>query len=226
MCQPAGHQNPEVQRHLDRQRNQVVIPPPLHAPLAPEVAGSARCLMVHLGREADPVLRQRRFVESGEISRPPSSPAISQEWGAVPSRYSGESSQTRSRPRLVSTISITKPSIPDATCAVRPSRGSFAVLPAGDPPDHGQDRREQDRRELARKSQAAVAATRPEPGPTDLSSGIARTARTWPSCAASERQLHRRERAVGDQVGGQREEPGRQRHRPGTVAERLQAAVE
>ncbi len=34
----------------------------------------------------------------------------------------------------------------------------------------------------------------------------------------NERQLHGRECAVGDQVGGEREEPGRQGHRPGTVS--------
>ncbi len=117
-CQPRGPQEPEAERHLDRQRHEVVVPPAAHSPLAPEVAGTARGLVVHLRRETDPVLRERRFVES-----------TSRGAAAVPSHFSRLGCcpwvvlrGTQAKPvtaRLVTSMTTTKPSIYQTTRRVR-----------------------------------------------------------------------------------------------------------
>ena len=56
-CKPRGYQEPEREGNLDRNCDEVVVPPAVHSPLAEEIAGAAGSLMVHLGGEANPILR-------------------------------------------------------------------------------------------------------------------------------------------------------------------------
>ena len=58
---PADDQEPEGQRHLDRQGHRVVMPPARHPPLAQQVARPAVPLVDDLGGEPDPILRERRL---------------------------------------------------------------------------------------------------------------------------------------------------------------------
>ena len=84
------------------------------------------------------------------------------------------------------------------------------------PPDDRQDRRDQDRRELARKRQAAHRGRRPEPTPSAAGQEPPEE-KKHARRGSDTRQLHRHQAAVGDQVRAEREEPGRQGHRPRAV---------
>ena len=61
-----GYQDPEYERYLDRNRDQIVIPPALHSPFAEEIARAARSLMMHLSGETDPILWEWGFVEASD----------------------------------------------------------------------------------------------------------------------------------------------------------------
>ena len=170
--------------------------------------------MVHLGGEANPILRNGNLIEVRRGDSPVGGQTIFRSWDDDRASCSVEDVRIPSQRRLEQQHDQQEAGHRKCDACVSGEDDSLTSFAARDPPDYRQDRGNEDRGELTRKRQTTYYGRGPEPD------GVVRLEEPPEEPehgrrAGDQRKFHRYQRTMGKEIGAQCKEPGCEAPSPG-----------